>query len=134
MNFKLLKLNKKCLLLSFVLLSLLVYIALFINDQFIRPFLGDVLVVIWLYLFLNSFIKLKKYKLAHLVLLFSYLVETAQFFNLVALLGLQNIKIARIIIGTTFDWFDIIAYTVGWILILLIELFNTNQRTLTAKK
>jgi len=118
------KFNKKYFIVSFIFLLVLVYIALFINDQFIRPFLGDVLVVGWLYLFLKSFIKIQSNKLANAVLIFACVLEVAQFYNLVAVLGLGHIKIARIIIGSTFDWLDILAYTIGWIFILLIERYR----------
>lgn len=116
--------NRKYFFASCALFLVLVYIALFVNDQFIRPFLGDVLVVGWMYLFLKSFIKLQRYKLAHAVLFFSYSVEVAQFFDLVTILGLQHIKAARIIIGSTFDWLDLLAYTIGWFSIILIEYYR----------
>lgn len=102
-------------------LLILVYIALFVNDQFVRPFLGDVLVVGWLYLFLKSFINIHNNKLAHAVLIFACALEVAQFYNLVTILGLEHIKIARIIIGSTFDWLDMLAYGIGWVFILSIE-------------
>lgn len=101
------------------LFLLLVYIALFVNDQFVRPFLGDVLVVIWLYLLLQAFLKIKPYTLAFWTLLFSYAIELAQRYNVLELLGLQDIKVARIILGSTFDWFDILAYTLGWLVIVI---------------
>lgn len=111
--------NKSAFLLSGVLLAVLVYIALFVHDSFIRPFLGDVLVVIWLFVFLKSFLSFSSPKLAHLVLIFSCLIEIAQFFKLVELLGLQEFKLARVVIGTTFDWLDLLAYGIGWVSILI---------------
>ena len=123
-----LKFNKKYFILNLVLLSLLIYIAMFVNDQFVRPFLGDVLVVGWLYLLVRSFITTKYTTVAHCVLLFSCVIEIAQFFNLVTVLGLEHIKAARIIIGSTFDWLDIIAYIIGWASILLIEYFVLKMR------
>jgi len=114
--------NKPYFILNCILLALLIFIAAFVRDQFVRPFLGDVLVVGWLYLCVKSFINLNKFKIAHCVLLFSYSIEIAQFYNLVTILGLENIKIARIVIGSTFDWLDMLAYTIGWGVILAIEL------------
>ena len=122
------KFNIKCFFVSCVFLLVLIYIALFVNDQFIRPFLGDVLVIGWLYLFLKSFIKIKYYKLASAVLFFSYTLEVAQFYDLVVILGLQDIKVARIIIGSTFDWLDLVAYTIGWVFIILIEYCRSKLR------
>ncbi len=100
---------------------MLVYIALFVNDKFVRPFLGDVIVVVWLYLFLKSFITINRYKLAHFVLVFAYAVEVSQYLNLVSTLGLQHISAVRVILGATFDWLDLFAYTISWACILLIE-------------
>ena len=114
---------------SCILLSVLVYIALFVHDQFVRPFLGDVLVVIWLYLCLKSFIKMQSDKLAHAVLFFAYAIEIAQYYDLVTVLGLQHIRAARIIIGSTFDWLDLLAYTIGWFFILLIERYRLKKAT-----
>lgn len=125
-----LKFNIKSFLLSLIFLGSLIYIALFVNDQFVRPFLGDVLVVGWLYLCVKSFIKIKNSTLAHSVLLFACMIEVAQFFNLVTLLGLQHIKAARIIIGSTFDWLDILAYGIGWACILLIEFYRFKSKQL----
>lgn len=116
--------NKNYFFLSCALLLVLIYIALFVNDKFVRPFLGDVLVVGWIYLFVSSFIKVQSYKLAHWVLLFACTVEVAQYYKLVEVLGLQDIKAARIIIGSTFDWLDILAYIIGWLAIILIERYR----------
>ena len=120
--------DKKYFISSLVLLSLLIYIALFVNDQFVRPFVGDVLVVIWLYSFLKSFIKINSDKLAHLVVGFSYLIEIGQYYNLVSILGLQHIKAARIIIGSTFDWLDLLGYTIGWGIILVSEYYRLKRK------
>lgn len=113
--------NKKYFFCSVVVFLVLVFIALFVNDNFIRPFLGDVIVVGWLYLFLKSFITINRTKLAHFVLLIAYAVEVSQYFSLVSTLGLQHIDAVRIIFGATFDWLDLLAYTIGWGCVLLIE-------------
>lgn len=125
--------NKKYFLVSFALLLILIYIALFVNDQFVRPFLGDVLVVGWMYLFLASFIKVSRYKVAHAVLAFAYVIEIAQRYELVTVLGLEHIKAARIIIGSTFDWLDLLAYTIGWVVIILVEHCRSNLTTAKMK-
>ncbi|GAK94821.1 hypothetical protein JCM19298_396 [Nonlabens ulvanivorans] len=54
-------------------------------------------------------------------LIFSYMVELAQYAQVVDLLGLSDNKWARIIIGTSFSWWDMVCYTIGFIIILLIE-------------
>jgi len=45
--------------------------------------------------------------------LFAYLIELGQYFDLVSILKLENYTIARIVIGSTFDVLDLLAYTIG---------------------
>jgi len=98
-----------------------VFIAAFLHDEFIRPYAGDFLVVILLYCFVRSFVQAPVVPVALGVLLFSYLIETLQYFNLVKLLGLEHSRIANIVIGNYFTWVDIIAYTLGIGFVILIE-------------
>lgn len=104
----------------FVLICLVeVFIALFINDRFIRPFVGDVLVIVLLYVFIRIF-----YTCDHPVIIalciffFACLVELGQYFGLVSLLKLPETSVAAIMLGTTFDWLDILAYATGVIIII----------------
>ena len=124
---KIITFNLKYFLTSIILLLILIAIAAFVNDRFIRPFIGDALVVVWMYVFLKAFVEMHYFKLANCVLFFSYTIEIAQFFKLVQILGLEDIAIARIIIGSTFDWLDFVAYTIGWIVVLLIEKYRLSK-------
>ncbi|WP_300674916.1 DUF2809 domain-containing protein [Desulfoluna sp.] len=94
-------------------------IALFVRDAFIRPFVGDVLVVVLLYLFLRAFLACGRAPLVAGVLLFAWGIEVGQYFNLVSVLGLQDYKVARVVIGSTFDVMDLLAYSVGAALLML---------------
>ncbi|MGM9509716.1 DUF2809 domain-containing protein [Larkinella sp. GY13] len=105
-----------------------VLIALFLNDEFIRPYVGDFLVVILLYCFLRSFLNTAVLPTALFVLVFSYTLEVLQYFNLVELLGLQQYKLARIVIGTSFEWIDLLAYTLGVLFIVYLEKTKTARR------
>ena len=96
-----------------------VFIALFVHDNFIRPFFGDVLVVILIYCFIKSFINSPVVVTAVAVLLFAYAIEVLQYFNIIKVLGLQNSAIARILIGTSFEWTDLLAYALGIGLVIL---------------
>ena len=100
-----------------------VLIALYVHDNFIRPWFGDFLVVILLYSFLKSFVDVPAFTAGILVLLFSFFIEIAQFFNLVKLLHLQNNNIARTVIGTSFEWTDLVAYTLGIAFVLTVEIY-----------
>jgi len=59
--------NVKYCMLSLVLLAVLVLITGFVHDQFVRPFLGDALVVVWLYALLRTFIKIEHVTAAFVV-------------------------------------------------------------------
>lgn len=98
-----------------------VIIALFMNDDFIRPYVGDMLVVVVVYCFVRIFIP-EKFKLMPLyVFIFAALIEGLQYLKLVEVLGLQNNTFARVIIGSVFDWKDILCYGVGCVLLGLYE-------------
>ena len=120
------KSNKKYFYLTLILFFIEVFIAVFINDSFIRPFIGDVLVVILIYCFVKTFWNINSSIAALSVFTFACTIEILQYFNLVNLLGLQNNKIAAVIIGNTFDWKDILAYAIGTITVFLLE--NTKKQ------
>ncbi|MES2804483.1 MAG: DUF2809 domain-containing protein [Bacteroidota bacterium] len=102
-------------------------IALFVHDNFIRPYFGDFLVVMLLYCFLKSFINVSVWAAAGLVLLFSFAIEIAQYFNMVEKLGLQHYKIAKVVLGNSFAWMDLLAYVLGILAVISIEKFTLKQ-------
>ena len=116
---------------GFVLLFLTeIAIALWVHDSFIRPYFGDVLVVLLIYFFIKAFLKTPVIKTATGVLLFSYLVEGLQYFNFIALLNLENNKLAKTVIGNSFSLADIVCYAAGFLLILLFEfVFSRKSKT-----
>jgi hypothetical protein len=113
--------NKRYFILTILLFLTEVLIAVFVHDQFVRPYVGDYLVVILIYCFFKTFIKATTWQIAIFTLIFSYAIETLQYFNLVGMLGLQHSRIANIIIGNSFAWEDIIAYTLGAVTVIGIE-------------
>jgi hypothetical protein len=116
-----LKFRPRYFILTIALFVTEICIAKFFHDGFIRNSLGDFLVVILIYCFIRSFFNLSVLSTSIFVLLFSYAIEILQYFKIVEKLGLQNSKIARTVIGTSFEWTDILAYTLGIGLVLLIE-------------
>jgi hypothetical protein len=119
------KFNPRYLVYTILLFVTEVLIALFVHDQFIRPYIGDFLVVILIYCFVKSFLNTPVVPTALGVLLFAYTVELLQYFRIVEVLGLQHSRAARIIIGSSFEWQDILAYTLGILMVILIEKRNT---------
>lgn len=98
----------------FVLLfAIEVSIALFVHDGFVRPFIGDVLVVMLVCAFLRIFIPEKIMLMPVFATLFAVIIEALQYFDFVKLLGLENNPVISTALGRTFDIRDIICYIVG---------------------
>ncbi|MCQ2471647.1 MAG: DUF2809 domain-containing protein [Clostridia bacterium] len=107
--------KKRLMWFSFFLLLLAteVVIALYCHDDFIRPYVGDVLVVILLYCLAKAVV-LDKMKLLPLwIFIFACLVEVGQYFNYVELLGFSDNPILSTAMGTSFAFEDIVCYFVG---------------------
>jgi hypothetical protein len=107
--------------LAVLLLATEVLIALYMHDTLIRPYGGDFLIVILLYCLVKSFVNLPVLLTAIWVLAYAYCVEISQYFHLLSLLGLQNSKLAKILLGTSFSFMDILAYTLGITLVIVVE-------------
>ncbi|RYZ94082.1 MAG: DUF2809 domain-containing protein [Sphingobacteriaceae bacterium] len=117
--------------LPFVLLLIVeVLIAIYVHDNWVRPYAGDLLVVIMLYCLVKSLINATVIPAALSVLVFAYLVELSQYFHLVSLLRLENNSVARVVMGSSFSWIDILAYTLGILLVIGVEKtkLNTHKR------
>jgi hypothetical protein len=113
----------------FILLFVIeILIAIYIKDKIIRPFVGDILVHILIYCMLLSFFDLPKLKTAFYVLIFAFLVEFLQYFKIVSLLGLEKNSLAKIIIGTSFSWMDLLCYTIGFFCVLPLEYFFESKK------
>jgi len=98
-----------------------VSIAMFVHDDIVRPYLGDLLVVILIYTFVRAFFRISVNSAAAGTLAFAFLVEFLQFLQIVDRLGLRDNKIARIVIGTSFSWQDLLMYFVGIVVVLVFE-------------
>ena len=100
-----------------LLLAIEVLIALYVRDDFVRPYLGDVLVVVVLYFFVRIWIPEKYRWLPGAIFVFAAAVEVLQYFRLVEILGVENNVFSRTILGSTFDFKDIVCYGVGCLLL-----------------
>lgn len=98
-----------------------VLIALFVRDSFVRPYLGDVFVVILIYCFVRTFLRFGILPVASGVLLFAFLVEYLQSIAIVERIGWGPSALARTVIGTSFSWEDMLCYVSGFFLILIVE-------------
>ncbi|MDX1941424.1 MAG: DUF2809 domain-containing protein [Saprospiraceae bacterium] len=116
-----LQFNRTYFIWTILLLIIEILIALYLHDPIIRPYGGDFLVIILIYCFVKSFVKVSNFKAAIGVLIFSYVVEILQYFKIVRILRLQDSNIANIMIGTSFAWADLLAYTLGIAFVLGVE-------------
>ena len=96
-------------------------IAYFLKDGFIRHTFGDYLVVIMLYFFLKSFLNIKPITTALIVLVIAFGVEFLQLTNFLELFNLENSYYAKLVFGSTFQFTDLSAYTLGILTIVIME-------------
>ena len=103
------------------LLAVEVCIALFVNDSFIRPYVGDMLVTLLLCCLCRVIIPSKLRLLPLYVFAFAACVEIGQYFDLVALLGLADNRFLSVLMGRTFSWLDLLCYAVGCVAAFLLD-------------
>ena len=104
-----------------VLLITEILIALFVRDDFIRPYGGDILVTVLICAAVRIVFPTGVHLLPLWVFLFAAAVEIGQYFDFVTLLGLGNIAFFRILLGSTFSVADLLCYAAGCVLFLLGE-------------
>ena len=92
--------------------------------DWLRAYFGDVLVVILIYTFIQTFFKIDKTKTIFGVFIFACAIEFAQYFHFAELLGLKENKIALIVLGNSFSWIDILCYVFGCLFVLLTSVIN----------
>lgn len=107
------KLRKSYAVLFCVILFAEIYIALFINDSFVRPYVGDMLVTVLICCFCRVIIPKGVRALPVYVFILAAVVETGQYFDVVKLLGLDGNKFFSVVFGRTFSVYDLICYAIG---------------------
>ncbi|MBP3938653.1 MAG: DUF2809 domain-containing protein [Clostridia bacterium] len=90
-----------------------VLIALYFHDDFIRPFVGDMIVTVLVWSFARIIFPDKFKLMSVYVMIFATLIEIGQYFNYVELLGVQDNPLLVTVMGTSFAWADIACYAVG---------------------
>lgn len=112
--------------LVFFLIELL--IALYIRDRFIRPYMGDMLVVVVVYCFIRIFIPDRHRLLPLYVFLFAAGIEALQYLQLVKVLGLEHNAVLRTVLGSVFDWKDIGCYAAGCTVVGVFEFWQNRKK------
>lgn len=110
--------NSKFLFIFLAIFIIEVLIGKYLYDAFIRPFGGDVFVVVLIYTFFRVFLKTDNKKLALGVLIFSFVIEFLQSVHYVTWFGWENNKLMSTLLGTSFSVYDLLAYFVGYLICL----------------
>lgn len=124
-----LKFNTGYFLLTIFLFLTEVFIAVKLEDIFfVRAYLGDVIVVILLFTFVRSLMKINNQTLILGIFAFSCLVEFAQYFKIAEKIGFPEGSLMYIVIGNSFSWVDILCYAAGCALLyLLVKIKDSRQ-------
>ena len=104
-------------LISNVLIGVEFIIGLFVHDRIVRPYVGDIIVVVILYAIVRAILPEIKHFLSAYVFIFAFAYEFTQMLPLVDVLGIQN-GFMRALMGTSFSWVDIACYLIGCALCL----------------
>ncbi len=114
-----------------LLLGLIVFIALFVRDRFIRPYGGDILVTVLICCFVRIIFPRGVRLLPLWVFLFAAAVEAGQYFNIVDLLGLGHIPFIRIAVGASFSWLDLLCYAAGCVIFAVCDKRSIDTRRIS---
>lgn len=104
-----------------ILLCIEILIAICVHDTFIRPYVGDLLVVVVLYCIVRVIIPDKYRLIPFWIFVFAAFIECLQYLKWVERFGIENNAFLRILMGATFDWKDIVCYGIGCILLGIYE-------------
>ncbi len=96
-------------------------VKLFSNIPFVRGFIGDIVVISLIYFLLKGFYDFHERKLTCFILIIAFTTEFLQFLKLTTYLGLENNKVAQLVLGSVFDPYDLLAYTIGAIFTYFID-------------
>jgi hypothetical protein len=107
-----------------------VFIAAFLHDRIVRPYVGDLLAVVFLYCLVRSVVTTPVRPTVAAVLLVAYGIEALQYLHLLTYVGLQHSRLAAMVLGNHFEWGDMLAYTLGALGVLAAEQAKSvyNQR------
>jgi len=111
-----------------ILLLVEVLIALFVHDQLVRPYVGDALAVVLVYVGLRGVTRISVPEGAIVALAMAFAIEFSQYFHVLYYVGLGQSRLARIVLGSMFEVRDLFAYVVGIVGVLAVEVLRTMRQ------
>jgi len=105
--------------LALIMVELL--IAIFVKDGFIRPYLGDVLAVILVFMAIRAVFAAGEWTAAGIALSIAVIIEFGQLIGILNILGLAHHQWLRVVIGTGFDVKDLLAYAIGALIAVVVD-------------
>lgn len=87
----------------------------------VRWWIWDVVIILLLYVIIKSIIEVPPIVLISIIVILAIVIEVLQYFQLVQIMWLESNSLARLIIGSVFDFQDILSYLVGGGLCVLLE-------------
>lgn len=106
---------------GFCFTACVIIVKLFNGNAFIRGSIGDIIVISLIYFLAKTLYEFNPSKLSVFTLLLAFITEFLQYIEIVPLLGLEHNTVTRLILGSVFDPYDLIAYTVGAICVYFID-------------
>jgi Protein of unknown function (DUF2809) len=101
--------------------------------EWLCGFWGDVLAVMWVYYCLKTLVQTNAIALALATFGLGCCIELGQYIASAYAFKVAN-PVLRIILGITADWWDVLAYGIGFLLILILERFAKRPLHHSSKK
>lgn len=113
---------------AIILFAILLLLATFgRNLGWIRSFLGDVLAVAWVFYAIRTVVTARASSIALIAFVVGGAVELAQYVLASIDAQIPN-PILRVIFGATPDWWDVLAYAIGAVLVLGLDALGEQRR------
>lgn len=102
-------------------IACILIVKLFNDNKFIRGFSGDIIIILLIYFLIKIFHDFHALKLTIFALAVAFTTEFLQYLKLTTFFGLEHNTIVQLILGSVFDPYDLIAYTIGAISVYIID-------------
>lgn len=94
----------------------------------LRWFIWDVIIVMFLYSLIQGIYYITPWKIAIAVLVLSFSIELLQYFHFGTLMWWETSPVMMLIFGSIYDPMDLVAYTIGCMLIYVWDVYLSQKR------